>query len=298
MIPGRLNLKIYKGSSFDEVIRWESANKTYATIYTISKAAPCVVTLGVGEPLPPVHWRVRINNVIGMKEINLASDQYYITSSVDSLANKVTFNEINSAGFTAYTSGGILEWNTPVTLTGYSAQMQIRESIDSPTYLIELTSNPAGMITNSTTFNTISGTRIVGAGTYTAVASTSSGTGTGATFTVTTTGSDTNYNGSTTISIVNPGQGYAVGDIITIAGGLLGGNSPINNLSFILGTSVSQHGGIVINDINSTISISLTAAQTSALNADVAIYSMELSKGAQVDTFLTGNVTLIPEITR
>ena len=80
-------------------------------------------------------------------------------------------------------------------------------------------------------FGSISGTSIAGAATYTAVASTG-GSGTGATFTVTKTGSGTTYTGVTTITTVAAGTGYVVGDTITIAGALLGGATPGNNLTF------------------------------------------------------------------
>ena len=151
MTPARINFKVYQGSTFQEVLRWESATKTYATISAISKAAPCVITVNSGQPTPPVNWRVRVTGVTGMKEINQLSDSdYYLTSAISS--NNITINTINSAAYTTYTSGGIIEWNTPVPIAGYTAKMQIRESIDSSTVILELTTANGGIVIDTTNF--------------------------------------------------------------------------------------------------------------------------------------------------
>lgn len=151
MTPARINFKVYQGSTFQEVLRWESATKTYATISAISKAAPCVITVNSGQPTPPVNWRVRVTGVSGMKEINQLSDSdYYLTSAISS--NNITINTINSAAYTTYTSGGIIEWNTPVPLAGYTAKMQIREAIDSSTVILELTTANGGIVIDTTNY--------------------------------------------------------------------------------------------------------------------------------------------------
>lgn len=151
MNPARINFKVYQGSTFEEVLRWESATKTYATISSISKAAPCVITVTNGQPTPPVNWRIRVTGVGGMKEINQLSDSdYYLTSSINS--NNITINSINSATYTTYTSGGIVEWNTPVPVAGYTAKMQIRQSVDSESVILELTTANGGIVIDSTNF--------------------------------------------------------------------------------------------------------------------------------------------------
>lgn len=133
MAPTKKNLKIYQGSTFSEVIRWESATKVYKTITGITKAAPMVVT-AVGHGMV-AGWRAKISNVTGMKEVN--TDEYIQATSVTN--DTLTFNSINAAGYTTYVSGGILEYNEPVNLSGYTAKMQIRSSVSSATVLLELT---------------------------------------------------------------------------------------------------------------------------------------------------------------
>ena len=51
----------------------------------------------------------------------------------------IEINSINSVGFKTYLSGGILEYPEPINMTGYTARMQIRASIDDTVVLLELT---------------------------------------------------------------------------------------------------------------------------------------------------------------
>jgi len=197
MTPAKINYKIYQGSTFREVYRWESQTKQYANITAITKAAPCVIT--APNHSVPLGWRVRVNGVVGMKEINMtAEDSYYISTAITT--DTITLNQVNSSSYNTYTSGGVVEWNMPIDLTGFTAKMQIRETVDSDTVIIELT---------------------------------------------------------------------------------------------------HLNGGIIIDVIRSTITVSMTSAQTGLFTFPTAVYSMELTDpSGNVNTFIQGNLTLIPEITR
>ena len=144
--PVKLNLKVYQGSTFRETLRWESALKVYSPITNISKSAPMVVT-ATGHGVP-VGWRVKINGAIGMKEAN-TGENYLTTSEVTT--NSVTFNSINALNYTTYTGGGVVEYNQPVDLTGFSARMQIRAKLDDTAVIHELTSENSGILINNTT---------------------------------------------------------------------------------------------------------------------------------------------------
>jgi hypothetical protein len=95
---------------------------------------------------------------------------------------------------------------------------------------------------NSGTTLTLDGTSVTTAGTYTNLTTTTlSGTGTGCVVTVAKTGTGTTYIGSgvsknVTITIVNPGSGYASGDQIKVSGSDLGGNSA-NDLTITLSST-------------------------------------------------------------
>jgi hypothetical protein len=139
--PVKLNFKVYQGSTFSEVLRWESATKVYKTITGITKAAPVVIT--APSHGMPVGWRTKITNVAGMTVINSA-DNYNTVSAVTT--DTITINDINSLGYSAYTSGGVLEYNLPVDLTGFTARMQIREKITSTTTIKDLTTVNGGIL--------------------------------------------------------------------------------------------------------------------------------------------------------
>ena len=152
--PAKINYKVYQGSTFREVYRWESQTKVYVPISTISKSAPCVITTQTATDLP-VGWRFRVTGAGGMKEINTVSeDSYYIATTINVAKTQVTINQVNSSGYTTYTSGGVLEYNDWVNLTGYNARMQIRETVDSSTTIYEATS-AAGQIVLDNTYKTI-----------------------------------------------------------------------------------------------------------------------------------------------
>lgn len=128
--PTKLNFKMYQGSTFKEVIRWESATKVYKTITGITKAAPVVITSAAHGI--PVGWRTLITNVAGMTAINDSSNYYQVT---DTTSSTVTINSLNTLGFADYTSGGVLQYNEPMDLTGMTARMQLRSSLTSTTII-------------------------------------------------------------------------------------------------------------------------------------------------------------------
>ena len=146
--PIKLNLKVYQGSTFKQVLRWEASTKVYVPITDITKSAPVVITApnhGI-----PLGWRARVTNAGGMKEIN-STDYSTVTNTT---TDTVTFNQVNSLAYTAYTSGGVLEYNAPIVLLPYTARMQIREKLTSDTVLATLTTSNGG-ITFDNTYKTI-----------------------------------------------------------------------------------------------------------------------------------------------
>lgn len=143
--PTKLNFKIYQGSTFRETLRWESSEKVYVPITMISKTAPMVVT-ATGHNLP-VGWRTKIVGALGMKEVN--TGEYISTSAIS--GDSVTFNQINALNYTTYTGGGVLEYNKPVDLAGFTARMQIRSKLEDSSVIKELTTTNGGIVINNTT---------------------------------------------------------------------------------------------------------------------------------------------------
>ena len=144
------DLSLVQGKTFSLVLRWETEPIIYRNITAIQQAAPVRIT-SANHGIPD-GWRCAVTNVKGMTEINaeanaLRDRDYNPVTVID--ANTVEINAINAAGFKAYTSGGILQFNTPVSLVGYTARMAIKDKVGG-TVLKSLVS-PTDITLNTTT---------------------------------------------------------------------------------------------------------------------------------------------------
>lgn len=147
MQPAKINYKIYQGSTFQETYRWESETKVYVPIQTVQKSAPCQIATQIPHNLPQ-GWRFRVVGAGGMKEINNAGDSYYVSTSVT--ANSIEINQVNSLGFSTYGTGGVVEYNQPIDLSGFNARMQIREAVDSTVIIHEATTANGQIVVDNT----------------------------------------------------------------------------------------------------------------------------------------------------
>lgn len=150
MTPGKSNFTIYKGSDFNKVIRWENGPIVYKTISAIPSLAPLTLTV-TGHGLPN-GWRLAIQSVKGMTQLNAKKSppvdtDYHMGTVVD--VNTIEINDINALDYTAYISGGVILYNTPVNLTGYTARMSIKDKVGG-TSLVELHSTASNIIINTT----------------------------------------------------------------------------------------------------------------------------------------------------
>ncbi len=130
----KLNLKMIQGSTFKEILRWESDILEYNYITAITNSAPVEITIP-GHNIP-LGWRVYINSVLGMKEVNTFDTAYIVT---ESNTDTISIADINALNFSAYTSSGVVEHYTPTDITGYTARMQIRSKITSEEVILDLT---------------------------------------------------------------------------------------------------------------------------------------------------------------
>ena len=139
--PVKLNFQIYQGGTFKQILRWESGTKAYVPITNITKSAPVAIT-AVGHDIPP-GWRVKVLNAGGMKEINSADTYHQATVVTDNL---IELNSVVSLNYSTYTSGGVLEYNLPINLAGYTAKLTLADSVNSSTPLYETTSAAGGIV--------------------------------------------------------------------------------------------------------------------------------------------------------
>jgi hypothetical protein len=138
--PVKLNFQIYQGGTFKQVLRWESATKEYIPITGIAKSAPVAIT-APQHNIPP-GWRVKVLNAGGMKEIN--DDTYHQATVVTE--NLIELNDVVSLNYATYTTGGVLEYNSPINLSGYTARLTLVENVNSTIPLYEVTSAEGGVV--------------------------------------------------------------------------------------------------------------------------------------------------------
>jgi hypothetical protein len=151
----KYDIVIRQGETFQRKIRWESAPILYKAISAISQTAPVQIT-AAGHGIPN-GWRVAVVSVKGMTQINALGDppkasDYHKASVISS--SIIQLDSVNAAEYKAYTSGGYLQFNTPVNLTGFTARMTIRDKVGG-TQLMSLTTQN-GRLVISTSEHSIS----------------------------------------------------------------------------------------------------------------------------------------------
>lgn len=135
MIPKKYNFTVYQGATLNLPIRWESDTVQYREISAIAKSAPAVVTAAAHNI--PDGWWVAVTDCLGMTQINATNppkDAEYLQATVLS-SSQFSLNKVDAKSYTAYTSNGIVRYNEPIDLTGYTARMKLRASVTSTTVI-------------------------------------------------------------------------------------------------------------------------------------------------------------------
>jgi len=146
---------IVRGSTYSQLLRWETEPMVSKQITGISIDFGWP-RLTVTSHSMPDGWGCQISRVTGMKQIN-SGDKEYRGTVID--ANTIELNGISPVDesgreWSAYISGGFLEYRTPVDLTGFTARMKIKnkeggtvlastEAGDAPLNIISITLDAA-----------------------------------------------------------------------------------------------------------------------------------------------------------
>lgn len=141
------DITIKQGATFSLVIKYSQPRLEVAAITGITKSGQAIVT-ATGHGIP-ADWLVWIVGVDGMAKINHQPSElkdqgaayyaYYIDADSMQL-------DLDTTRYSAYASGGELLFHPPVNLTGYTARMQIRNSLESTTAIHEMTTAVDGGI--------------------------------------------------------------------------------------------------------------------------------------------------------
>ena len=156
MAAKKQNLVILQGETFQRVIRWEVLPYVYKAISAITQTAPVAITATAHGMAS--GWRAAVLSVKGMTEINakhsIPRESEFHQVSVSG-ANTLTINDINSSEYSLYTSGGYLQYFTPVDIAGYSARMTIKDRVGGTTLMSLTNGAPDNRIVLDNTNHTI-----------------------------------------------------------------------------------------------------------------------------------------------
>ena len=150
-MPATKDHTIQQGKTFAFVLRWETEPIVRKAITGVSFAlgAPRITAVGHGAP---DGWRCTLYGIKGPKQLNAENnppraEDYHAATVLD--ADTVELNEINPYDeqgneWPAYVSGGFLQYNTPMDLTGYTARLAVKDKIGG-TVLLSLTTENGGI---------------------------------------------------------------------------------------------------------------------------------------------------------
>lgn len=148
----KINLEIPQGRTFSKVLRWGQPRLAYRQIATASQAAPCILGTSAPHGLPD-GWLFQVSNAKGMTELNSQqtpdeAPRLYQATVIDPAT--IEINDLNAAGFKPYQGGGIITYNMPVDLDGFTAAMQVRARIDSAETLLSFTTANGRIVLDNT----------------------------------------------------------------------------------------------------------------------------------------------------
>lgn len=148
-------LNITRGKTLALVIRWETTPVVSKAITAISLATG-FPRLTVPSHGAPNGWRGYVISVQGMKQINARNNpprpsdfrEFTVIDANTLELNGVVPIDDNGREWSAYTSGGFVQYNTPKDLTGQTIRVKVKdrvggtvllstEAVDSPLNVVE-----------------------------------------------------------------------------------------------------------------------------------------------------------------
>lgn len=153
---GTKDITITRGKTFRKVFQWEQASPVVSKAITAISFASGFPRLTVTSHGVPDGWRCTVNRVVGPKQINAKNNpprdsDYYEVTVIDS--NTIELNGVvpvdeNGREWAEYVSGGFINYNTPRDLTGYTADVVMRDKVGGTVLLSSrLGDSPLNLIT-------------------------------------------------------------------------------------------------------------------------------------------------------
>lgn len=251
-----MTITIKKGKTFSRVLRPTVLPYIYRAITAITKAAPAQITAtGHGAV---TGQEAAIVSVKGMTQINAKDspprdEEYHAVTVID--PNTVSINDINAAEFSTYTSGGYLQFKTPVAMAGATVRRSIKNRLAAQTA------------------NLWRATTVYAAGAYVVIAN----------------GSVLQASVGGTSASVQPTGASTDGSVTWIATVNYAGSRELLRLDSGL------IGGIVVDNVNHTITETISAVVTAAITWKTGVTDLEMEIAGVVTEIEAGNVVAVED---
>jgi hypothetical protein len=161
-------LSIYRGATFRHAMRLATRVLAFREVSAVALSSPIAITITAHGIID--GWPVRLRCADGLEQTEddcghaIDPCAWYRAKVLD--ANTITL-AISGKCLTPYVSGGVVEFETPMDLTGATARMQIREDIDDAAFALELTTANSRIVIDTAAAKL---TRFIAAGDTTALA--------------------------------------------------------------------------------------------------------------------------------
>lgn len=150
-MTAKYNFVVNKGATFNPVLLYSQPTFVVKAITGVTKSGRAVVT-APGHGITQ-DWSVYVVGLVGMDRLNHKSDELeipakaYLARYVDGSNLRL---EVDTTRMDAWVSGGELLYRPPMDLTGYTARMHVRETVDATTSLVSLTTENSGIVLGGT----------------------------------------------------------------------------------------------------------------------------------------------------
>jgi hypothetical protein len=125
----REDLTIERGKTFTYVLRWaEESPIIYKAITGVSLTAPVVIDVnGHGAPN---GWPIAVSGIRGTRQLNAENipprERDFHPATVRN-SNQVELNDVDASLYSAYVSGGFIQYATPVDLTSAKSRFVVKD---------------------------------------------------------------------------------------------------------------------------------------------------------------------------
>lgn len=152
MLPQTYNLTIRQGATFNALAYFYDGVQVVKAITAIGAAFPPVLTASA-HGLPADEIPVRLIGIKGPTELNTStdsSDDNYLVHAQRITTDTFSLPEADAAPSALYKGGGYLAYTPPKDITGWSARMQVRPSVDDTTVLLALSDTDGTLVLGGT----------------------------------------------------------------------------------------------------------------------------------------------------